>query len=332
MTTSRCPYCDQPLPASADACPACGGSLDTPLAAPPQATAPVASPPPASAQPPPAAQQPPPATAPRYPPRPLPTAPPAKKRPVFLIALFTCLGVFLCILLVFGLIFARRVARQLNLGRSSATPIFEPAISRSMTVDPAQLVETVRILNERAKVLGYSKVDFSINDQGQITGSLPKDVDTQALIKSLTAAGLVELVDLGETTLQPGDTISTDLFITDQSQASGKTYHTLLTGAAFEDADVVRDSTGGYQVTFTLNPEGTQALADYTTANIGSYLAIVLDKVVVSAPKIETAIPDGKGLISGKFTQAQAREIVAMLKSGALPLPLQTVQAVTPTQ
>lgn len=70
---------------------------------------------------------------------------------------------------------------------------------------------------------------------------------------------------------------------------------------------------------FSLNPEGAKKLGEWTDRNIGNYLAIVLDKKVVSAANIRSRISDS-GLIEGKFSQAEADEIVMSLKSGDAPL------------
>jgi len=51
-------------------------------------------------------------------------------------------------------------------------------------------------------------------------------------------------------------------------------------------------------------------------------LAIVLDKKVISCPRISTAIPDGRGQIEGQFTVEDARAIVLQLRYGSLPVPL----------
>jgi preprotein translocase subunit SecD len=71
-------------------------------------------------------------------------------------------------------------------------------------------------------------------------------------------------------------------------------------------------------VNFFLSPEGGQAFAQATGANIGRGLAIVLDGHVVSAPNIRARIAD-EGLIEGSFTQQEVEDLATVLRSGALP-------------
>jgi preprotein translocase subunit SecD len=62
--------------------------------------------------------------------------------------------------------------------------------------------------------------------------------------------------------------------------------------------------------------------ANVTEKYVGQQIAIVLDGVVQSAPTINERLPDGKATISGSFTEAEARELAAVLVSGALTAPV----------
>jgi protein-export membrane protein SecD len=75
-------------------------------------------------------------------------------------------------------------------------------------------------------------------------------------------------------------------------------------------------------VGFRLNPEGAREFARITESNVGGRLAIVLDDVVVSAPRINSEIPSGEGVIEGGFTAETARDLALILKTGALPVKL----------
>jgi preprotein translocase subunit SecD len=106
-----------------------------------------------------------------------------------------------------------------------------------------------------------------------------------------------------------------------------------------------------WQVNFTLNGEGTKAMANLTTNLVNHYydsstgletsvldqFAITLDGKVVSAPQVTGAIPGGNGEISGStqnpFTQTQATNLANVLKYGHLPLSFttQNVESISPT-
>lgn len=75
-----------------------------------------------------------------------------------------------------------------------------------------------------------------------------------------------------------------------------------------------------------LNAEGSKKFADYTGANVGKRLAIVLDNKVYSAPSINERIGGGSGQISGAFTQEEARDVAVALRSGALLAPVKLLE------
>jgi preprotein translocase subunit SecD len=119
-----------------------------------------------------------------------------------------------------------------------------------------------------------------------------------------------------------------------QASPSGPIFHTLMTGAALSNVGVQVNSTSGqYEVSFELKSDAAKTFADYTTTHVGQVLAIVLDKKVISAPTINTAITDGKGVIQGNFTAQTANDLAVQLRYGSLPIPLKVVtsQTVGPT-
>lgn len=101
----------------------------------------------------------------------------------------------------------------------------------------------------------------------------------------------------------------------------------ILDGSMLTDARVGLSDTSHYPViNFTLNPQGAKIFADYTGANVGKRLAIVLDNKVYSAPSINERIGGGSGQISGAFTQDEARDVAVALRSGALLAPVKLLE------
>jgi len=91
----------------------------------------------------------------------------------------------------------------------------------------------------------------------------------------------------------------------------------------------VNQQTGGNVVDVQFKSAAANTWADFTAAHIGTQTAFVLDSQVVSAPRIEEAIPGGRTQIHGDFTQAQARELANVLKYGSLPLSFESSEAQT---
>jgi preprotein translocase subunit SecD len=96
----------------------------------------------------------------------------------------------------------------------------------------------------------------------------------------------------------------------------------LLTGESLTDAYVETDSLGKPNIAFKLNPDGGKKFGMITGENVGRDLAIILDNKVYSAPRIQSRIAGGSGIITGSFTDEEARDLALVLKAGALPAPL----------
>ncbi|HEY0160760.1 MAG TPA: protein translocase subunit SecD [Thermoanaerobaculia bacterium] len=98
-----------------------------------------------------------------------------------------------------------------------------------------------------------------------------------------------------------------------------------VSGRDLKNARVQKGQVGEPVIGFSLTPEGTPKFSALTGANINRRLAIVLDNKVVSAPNINSQI-DGEGIIEGSFTQQQAADLALVLRSGALPASLTTLE------
>jgi len=99
----------------------------------------------------------------------------------------------------------------------------------------------------------------------------------------------------------------------------------ILSGDLLVDANTTYHE-GQPAVGFRFNALGTRKFAEITKENIGRIFAIVLDGKVVTAPRINTAINQGSGVISGSFTTQEANEVALLLRAGALPAPLKVIE------
>jgi preprotein translocase subunit SecD len=103
----------------------------------------------------------------------------------------------------------------------------------------------------------------------------------------------------------------------------------VITGASLTSAEVRPDEQGGWLVAFSLDSEGGRIFGDFTGANVGRQLAIVLDDTIYSAPVIRSKIGEGRGQIEGNFTAETARDLAIVLRAGALPAPVQIIANLT---
>ena len=86
------------------------------------------------------------------------------------------------------------------------------------------------------------------------------------------------------------------------------------------------DEHGRPRVSMTMNSEGAREWAALTKANVGKAIAIVLDGVVYSAPRVDGEITGGQSSISGNFTIEDTKDLANTLKSGRMPAPAKIVQ------
>ena len=101
----------------------------------------------------------------------------------------------------------------------------------------------------------------------------------------------------------------------------------ILSGDNLLDAQPRMDNqTNETVVTFTLDRVGAKRFGKATSTGIGKQLAIVLDGKIISAPVIRDTIASGSGQISGGFTFQSATDLALLLRSGALPAPLNIIE------
>ena len=108
---------------------------------------------------------------------------------------------------------------------------------------------------------------------------------------------------------------------------------TTSTGRAPLEGDVITDAkdefeptTGTPCVSMKMNTEGARRWAQMTKANVGKAIAIVLDGVVYSAPRVNGEIAGGSSQITGNFTIEDTKDLANTLKSGRMPAPARIVQ------
>lgn len=99
-----------------------------------------------------------------------------------------------------------------------------------------------------------------------------------------------------------------------------------VSGEALKDSQADFDQHNMPVVTTTFDATGARKFAKLTTEHVNERFAIVLDGKVLSAPTIREPIPGGRGQISGGFTLQGAKDLAVLLRSGALPAPLQVIE------
>jgi preprotein translocase subunit SecD len=227
--------------------------------------------------------------------------------------------------------------------------LLEADLPADADVNTEDLQNAQTILENRSNGLGVSEVVFQVAGNRRIVGEFPGLTNTEEVIAVLKETGQLEFVDMGTTILAPGTVILTDVsqaasketettpttesttssdsVSTEQEDLTNKIWHTVMTGDQLKSINVTQDQIGKYVVQFELKDQGAKVFKEYTTANVGKVLAIVLDKKIISTPTIENPITDGAGIITGNFTFESANNLAVQLRYGSLPIPFKVVES-----
>jgi len=221
------------------------------------------------------------------------------------------------------------------------------------------------VVENRINALGVVEPLIQRSGACRIIVQLPGISNPDEAIRTFGGTGLLEFIDAGDTPLVEGQvvqttglstvvlpgqpvptvvptaapTISATTSLTGTAPVTTTapvtpTYRTVMTGKDLKTAAVAfAQQTNTPYISFQLSDDGGKIFGDYTSKNVNKYLAITMDKIVISSPVIKSAITGGSGIIEGKFTLDEANRLAIQLKYGSLPVPLKVVtsSAIGPT-
>jgi preprotein translocase subunit SecD len=217
--------------------------------------------------------------------------------------------------------------------------LLEADVPLTQQVTDTEMNAAKTIVENRVNGLGVTEAVVVRAGSRRIVVELPGVADQEQAKATVKQTALLEFVDMSSISQNEalamkdaGTPIVTDysptgiISATQTVSPTQTIWHTVMTGSDLKTA-LVSLQTGRYEVSFELTSSGANTFKDFTTAHIGQVLAIVLDKKIISAPTINDAIPDGKGVISGNFTRDTANQLAVQLRYGALPIPLKIVES-----
>ena len=235
--------------------------------------------------------------------------------------------------------------------------LLEADVPASQPVSAQDMQTARQIVENRVNGLGVSEAVVQQAGERRIVVELPGETDPQKALDTIKQTGVLEFVAMDNSPVPEGTVIKTDFASSGEAQPtpgptetqptpspteSGTTqpvspttstqetvYHTVMTGSDLKTVQVTTTTTGQYEVSFTLTDQGSKIFGDYTSAHVGEFLGIVLDKQVISVPRINTAITQGSGVITGNFTLESANALAIQLRYGSLPIPLKVVESST---
>lgn len=204
-------------------------------------------------------------------------------------------------------------------------------VAAAFDAEAAKAVEqSIEIIRRRIDQMGTKEPDITRQGKDRIVIQAAGESDPERLkaVIGQTAKLTFQMVDesaspgdIAAGRVPPGDEV---LPATDGLAASYVVKRrSVVTGEMLTDARQAFDQqTGQAVVNFRFNGIGSQRFGDVTRQNLGKRFAIVLDKKIISAPVIQSAITGGSGQISGRFTPESANDLSVLLRAGALPTQL----------
>lgn len=200
--------------------------------------------------------------------------------------------------------------------QSTSTPPPTPGPSMTLlsipvavqTADKAVMSAAADVLSARVRALGIGTFSSSIG--AGIVFQIPvTDPSIKPTLEAaLKARGIVEFLPGGDNAPAEGD------------PAPAGVAPIFDAGTQIRSATLVDDQSGGKAVSIELGPDGTEALADYTTANVGKAMLLVLDGVVIAAPIINEPLLDGKvQLTFAPDGAVPPAAIAAIMAAGPMP-------------
>ncbi|WP_208354451.1 protein translocase subunit SecD [Pseudaestuariivita rosea] len=196
-------------------------------------------------------------------------------------------------------------------------------------IDDLTMQQSLEVIRRRIDAYGTREPTIQRQGDDRILVQVPGDVSTDDLESLLSRTARLSFHPVVRSTSDPQARVSVGQLLLPDAEREGA-FYILEEREVVSGQDLV-DSRPTFQdgrpaVNFRFNSAGGAIFGRHTAENIGALFAIVLDGEVISAPRIQTAITGGSGVITGEFTLQESAELAILLRSGALPAGLDVLQ------
>ncbi|MAW17223.1 MAG: protein translocase subunit SecD [Pelagibacteraceae bacterium] len=191
-----------------------------------------------------------------------------------------------------------------------------------VSINNSALKQSIEIVRRRIDDVGTKEPTILQRGEKRILVELPGLKDPER-IKEL----LGKTAQLDFRLVRDNDEFGVEKLISETGQELYVSKRIIMSGDNLMDAQPnFNNQSNEPTVSFSLDRLGAQKFGRTTTDNVGKRLAIVLDGSIISAPSINEPITSGSGMISGNFSFQEATDLALLLRSGALPTPLDVVE------
>lgn len=231
-----------------------------------------------------------------------------KKKSAITFIVSAVLIVLIAYVLAFGInlgdyrISSLGTAFKLGLDLKGGVSIEEEAVGKNVSKD--DLERAKELLELRVNSLGVAESNVQITSGNRILIEIPGIYNAEEALKTVGKTGKLRFV--------------------------GPDNSEVLTGNDVQDAKVGVDPNSNQPVVqLKLNSEGAKKFAEATSKFINQKISIYMDEDVVSAPTVQSVIPNGEAVITGSKDINEAKSLAGIIKSGALPVELAPAQVRT---
>jgi preprotein translocase subunit SecD len=194
------------------------------------------------------------------------------------------------------------------------------------TPSPAALRTAQEILAHRLADFGFKNAnvrEITAGGQPALQIEVPRIAgDEDALLNTLLATGQFAFWDTGSSSLQKDTSIDPHQYTQSNGGINPLFIGTDLDASQLQAKPNPNGQMGNYVIQFAMKGVASDHLRSFTSAHIGDYMTITLDKKVVTSAIIQSQLP-GSGQIIGDFTSNQAQAIVSVVKFAPLPITFQ---------
>ena len=173
------------------------------------------------------------------------------------------------------------------------------------TPSAEDMSDTIYKLQKRVESYSTEAEVYKVGND-RITVEIPGVSDASQILEELGKPGSLEFQTSDGNTYMTGDMIANAEAATQKNQKTGASE---------------------YVVSLTFTDEGAKIFSEVTSANVGNRLPIVFDDQIVSNPTVQTAITDGKAVITGMSTYEDAENLASTIRIGSLSVQLEELQS-----
>ncbi|MFT6331886.1 MAG: protein-export membrane protein SecD [Lentimonas sp.] len=223
---------------------------------------------------------------------------------------------------------AKKLDREIEFDVDDNQMILSYPTSKIVTMKRDLVAQSIEIIRRRVDETGTKEPIIQAQGKSRVLLQVP-GAENPGEIKDLLGKTAKLTFHFVVDVLGDDEFMGYDSETTTMSDVDGRNFlikkKPMLTGDLLVDANATFYENEP-AVGFKFNYLGARKFAEITSNNVGRLFAIVLDGKIITAPKINSVISGGAGVISGSFTTPEANELSLLLRAGALPAPISILE------